>query len=405
MSTAAPIRIGVVGLRGRGSYLAQQYHRPPEMAVTALCDTDPDAFDARPERTKGLEAARYTDLDTMLREETLDWVLLATPDRTHHALTLKILRAGVHLFLEKPMCQTVDEADEIVRAVDETGRNLVVGCELRYAEPVEQFRALLREGTIGRILHGTCIDSIERGFSYFLRDYRKKKFSHGLLMQKGIHSIDLINDFVNSEPVRVFADGGLDYFGSGGAEREGLHCRDCGETETCPYYAGQIPSWSGDFLVKGEHARDHCVWDPTSDVEDNTVCVVNYASGVRLSYTEVHFAPDYRREFHFIGTEGRLSLVLDQTPMEGDSVDLQEEGREARITLRRRRQPPEDIPTSSPGGSHWGADDRMRDHLIEAIRQGGTIEPGVRAGRASVAVAAAALRSIETGLPVEIPRI
>jgi predicted dehydrogenase len=395
------VKIGAVGLMGRGSYLAGIYHNPPETEVVALCDCNEAAFDFHPERMNGINARRYLSSSEMYKKEKLDWILLATPDRTHHQLILEALRAGVNVFAEKPMAQTIDECDEICRVCRETGKIIVVGCELRFAAPVVKFRELLRGGAIGRIIHGYCVDSIERGFSYFLRDYRQKKWSNGLLMQKGVHSLDLINDLIDSMPVRVFADGGLDYFGQDEAMR-GKHCRDCERKDTCPDGAYQIPSWKGDFLEKGEHARDHCVYDPEADVEDNTAVIINYASGARVTYSEIHFAPEYKREFHFIGTEGRASLVMDQTPVKDEKVNLHESGREVSITITKRRERTVEVPVEMPTGGHWGADDRMRDAVLEAMVGRKQIEPGPRAGRDAVAIAYAALKSIESGLPYGI---
>lgn len=400
------VRFGVLSARSRGAYMAMIYNQHPNAKVVAIADPDPTAFDDGQERfARGgiTDFRKYHDPSEMLEKEkgNVDWIIVASPDHTHFEMTIKALKAGYHVFIEKPMCQTIEQADEIDRASAETGKNVVVGCELRYAQPVISFRELLRGGTIGRILHGYCVDSVEVGFTFFLRDYRKKKWATNLLLQKGVHSIDLINDFVGAEPVRVYADGGLDYFGQD-PKAAGKYCRDCEEKNTCPDSAYRVPSWKGKFMEKGEHARDHCVYDPASDVEDNTIVIINYANGVRVSYNEIQFSPEYKREFHFIGTDGRASLVLDQTTYRGKEVDIQAEGRRVILTITKRNQVTQRIETPLPSGSHWGGDHLMRDALVAATLKGESIHPDAAGGRAAMAIGYAAEKSVQAGVPVAI---
>ncbi len=403
-----PVRFGVLSARARGAYLAMIFHQHPRAEVLAIADPDPTAFDdgqPRYDRAGLTGFRRYNDsLELMAAEKgNLDWIIIASPDRTHHSLTLAALRHGYHVLVEKPMCQTLAEAEEIIRVSEETGQQVVVGCELRYASPMQQFRRLLREGAIGRILHGYCIDSVERGFTYYLRDYRKRQWSGSLLLQKGVHSLDLINDFVDSQPERIYADGGKDLFGRDPA-CAGRHCRDCAEQTTCPYSAYQVSSWNGNFLARGEHARDHCVFDPAADVEDNTIILIRYANGIRVSYNELHFAPDYRREFHFVGTDGKASLVLDQSRRDDEPVELQEDGGRASITITHRHKSPCSIPVERSQGGHWGGDERLRDALVEAALAERRMRPDARDGWAALAICHGAHESMASGLPITINR-
>lgn len=383
------LRIAVISAQGRGAYLAQAYDQHPRCRVVAIADRNPEAFQNGRERLEGIAYQPYGDVAEMIGKESPDWLFVASPDRTHHALTLLGLRAGCHVYVEKPMCQTITQADEICRAAEEAGRQVTVGLELRYAVPVVKLREMLRGGAIGKLITGYCVDSVGRGFTYFRRDYRKREFSGGLLLQKGVHSIDLINDFVDSEPSRVYATGGKDFFGQD--ERyAGRFCRDCDERETCPYaFAADQPA-----MERGEHAKDHCVWDPAADVEDNTLVLTDYHNGARVSYHEIHFTPDYKREFTFIGSEGRVSLVMGQTEDENGVIHL-----------HRLHEEPEVIRAAPGGGGHYGADDLMRDAVIEAALRGEGARPNARDGRGSVAIAAGAVASIDTGAPVSIPAL
>jgi predicted dehydrogenase len=382
------------------------YNRHPSAAVTAIADPSEEAFKAGAERRKAggiTEFRKYLDPEEMFRKEKgkTDWMIIASPDDTHYEMSRKALEEGFHVFVEKPFCQTLEQADHLISLAESKKLRLVVGCELRYAEPVRIFKERLARGDAGKIITGYCIDSISKGYTYFLRNYRQKRFSRNLLFVKGIHSLDLIRCFLPSDPVQVYAQGGKDFFGTD-PEFRGRFCRDCLFSSDCPYSAFTVPSWGGEFGPKGPDARDHCVWDPSSDAEDNISLTVRNADGTGYTFHEIHFAPQYTREFHFIGTTGKLSLVLDQTPY-GTGEPFSDSGT-ASISLTRRNLPEESENIPAAPGSHWGGDERMRDALITAFLSGNTISPDGREARASLAVAAAAELSMNRNGPVKIPQ-
>lgn len=393
----ANVKLAVIGAKGRGAYLAQMYNRPPDVKVIAIADKNPDAFEQGRERLDkgGCDYRPYTDVDAMLAKENPDWVFIASPDRTHYELTMKSLRTGCNVFVEKPMCQTIEESDEVCRAARKLNRHVVVGLELRYSEPVIRFRELLHSGAIGQVAHGNCIDSIGRdtmGYTYFLRDYRWLKYSHGLFMQKGIHSIDLINHFVDSAPRRIFASGRKVYFGRDQA-KAGKFCRDCEEIDTCRHSAWRRWSREHGYPPRDDHAPDHCAYGTDTDVEDDTSVIAEYGNGARVTFAEIYFAPVYQREFHFWGTEGRASLIVQQKPKNFARIEIQTHTDDS----------PHVEEVGMTPGSHWGADELMRDRMIEAMKRGETIEPGPLAGRHATAFAQAATESIHSCLPVDIP--
>ena len=403
------MRFAVLGAGGRGAFMAKLYGEHPDVELLAMSDPNPKTFESEKNRTdikNYISVRKYVNSLEMFEKEKgkIDWVLVASPDFTHHEMIIAALKNGYNVFTEKPMCLSIKDADDICRIAAETGKQVVVGCELRFAAPVVKFKEILSSGAIGKILHGYCVDSVSRGFTYFLRYYRWKKYSLGLLMQKGVHSIDLINFFVDAEPVRVYADGGLDYFGQE-KTKAGKYCRDCSEKDICEYSAVKR-----DVVLreKGELCQDHCVFGSDTDVEDNDILIINYSNGVRLSYNEINFAPEYKREFHFVGTEGRASLVMDQTPelKEQRASNANLSGKAVSITVVKRNHPPEDIALDMPvgGGGHWGGDERMRDELIKAILSGKKIKPDECDGRMSTAIVFAANESMEKQMPVLIEK-
>ncbi len=405
MQKRKEMEIGIIGVRGRGSYLAMLYNQHKNAQVVAAADPDPAAFEAAKDRFRegGITDLHcYSDAGEMILKEKagMDWIFIASPDRTHYGYAREALVNGYHVFIEKPMCTSRIEADELIRTAKENKKHAVVGVELRFAEPVIQFKDLLQSGEIGDILHAVCLDSISKGFTYFLRDYRKKQWSKSLVYQKGIHSLDLLSFFSGSSPKRVFADGSKDFFGKK-KQYAGRFCRSCVEEKKCPYSAYRVRSWKSDFGQEGEHAKDHCVYDPAADVEDNMALLINYKNGLRATYNAVYFAARYSRRFHFFGTGGEAILILDQSAYEGIDGRGWDEGGVGKIILLHNKKNDEVRIFSNDGLSHWGGDHAMRDYLVKKVLSGTKseerIRPDVQDGRDALAICEAALLSFTSG--------
>lgn len=393
---AGKLGIGIIGGMGRGPAVGMLFNLTGRAEVRAVADLNPAAFEVGRERFEagGAKPDLYTDTAAMLQRRDLDWVIVGTPDRTHCALAKQVIESGHNVLVEKPMTQTLSEADQLCALVAKAGVRLVVGCELRYSAFADTYRRLLRDGLIGRPVTGNFIDHIGTGYTFFLRDYRRKEWSRGLQTQKGIHSIDLINDFADAAPVRVYASGGLDFFGRR-ADAEGRHCRDCPSARECPYsfHTVESPTWvKGGPRERGAHAFDHCVFKPDTNAEDNMQVQIEYDSGFRCVYTAVYFAPKYEREFLIWGTKGSLHGVM---------------GTETRITFSpftaKARPTPQEIAVEAAGGAHHGADERFVRAIIDATGRDAPLRPNALDGRAAVAVTEAAQRSMESHQAVEIP--
>src|SRR5215212_10040341 len=108
------IRVGVAGLGYWGPNLARNFAGLPGCELAWLCDADPQAL----ERVgASIPSARRTgELDDLLADDELDAVVLATPVPTHAALAERVLGAGKHCFVEKPLATNVADAERVVAA-------------------------------------------------------------------------------------------------------------------------------------------------------------------------------------------------------------------------------------------------------------------------------------------------
>lgn len=127
------IKLGIVGL---GS-VAQIIHLPilealsDRYEVSAICDISRELLDAMGERYA--VAGRYTEVGAMLREAELDAVFILNSNEYHAENALEALQAGKHVFIEKPICFTLREAEAIAKARDEAGVQVMVGYMRRFA--------------------------------------------------------------------------------------------------------------------------------------------------------------------------------------------------------------------------------------------------------------------------------
>jgi predicted dehydrogenase len=141
------VKIGVVGLGYWGPNLARNFSRLAELAW--LCDSSPELVERHSAGHPG--ARTTTSLDDLLADATLDSVALATPVPTHAALAERVLRAGKHCFVEKPLAQSAEEAERVVQAAQESGCVLMVGHLLEYHPGVELLKRLIDSGELGEI--------------------------------------------------------------------------------------------------------------------------------------------------------------------------------------------------------------------------------------------------------------
>jgi predicted dehydrogenase len=142
-------KIGVAGLGYWGPNLARNFDRLPDAELTWLCDESEERLARHGAAFPG--ARTTTSLDDLLADETLDAVVLATPVPTHARLALKVLEAGKHCFVEKPLAQSVEEAERVVAAARAAERVLMVGHLLEYHPGVEALKQLVDAGELGDV--------------------------------------------------------------------------------------------------------------------------------------------------------------------------------------------------------------------------------------------------------------
>ncbi len=188
-------RIGVVGLGYWGPNLARNFDRLPEAELTWLCDASEDA---RARWGEQFPEARVTgELDDLLADDELDAVAVATHVPSHAELAQRVLRAGKHCFVEKPLAQSVAEAEAVVEAAREAGRVLMVGHLLEYHPGVERLRELIDEGELGDVRY-VYSNRLNLG---------KLRSDENALWSLGAHDVSVLLRLAGEEPYECRAVG------------------------------------------------------------------------------------------------------------------------------------------------------------------------------------------------------
>ena len=190
-----PVTVGVVGLGYWGPNLARNFDALPQVELRWLCDS---AEPARSRWAPQFPGARMTaELDELLADAALDAVVIATEVPTHAQLALCVLAAGKHCFVEKPLAQSVAEAELVVAAAQEQGRVVMVGHLLEYHPGVERIKALADSGQLGRI-HYLYSNRLNLG---------QLRQDENALWSLGAHDVSVVLRVAGEEPHELQAFG------------------------------------------------------------------------------------------------------------------------------------------------------------------------------------------------------
>ena len=141
--------IAIVGYGYWGPNLLRNYMEIPGATVKWVCEQRRDALDRACLRYPSVGAT--TDFEEALNDDAVDAVVIATPITTHYPLAKAALMAGKHVFVEKPMTASADEAMELIDLADESGLTLMVGHTFVFSPPVRKVKELIDSGELGEI--------------------------------------------------------------------------------------------------------------------------------------------------------------------------------------------------------------------------------------------------------------
>ncbi|MEA2398033.1 MAG: hypothetical protein QOK25_1589 [Thermoleophilaceae bacterium] len=193
--TDQPIQVGVVGLGYWGPNLARNFDRLPGADLRWICDASDES---RARWALQFPTARATaELDDLLSDPQLDAIVVATPVPSHAKLAERVLEAGKHCFVEKPLAQSLADAEQVASAARESDRVLMVGHLLEYHPGVEKLKQIADSGDLGDI-HYVYSNRLNLG---------KLRADENALWSLGAHDVSVILRLAGEEPLEVQAHG------------------------------------------------------------------------------------------------------------------------------------------------------------------------------------------------------
>lgn len=263
-----PIRLAIVGTGHRAWAHLAILKALPQFQVVALADPTPDNLDRA--ATLAPSAKTYTDYRKLLAERNdIDAVVVITPSFLHADVTVAALNRGLPVLCEKPIATSVEDANRMIEASKKSGKLLYIGFQKRLVPVTAKMQQLAAAGEIGKIefVSGNLFrgDWNPQSWKYtdpktgVATNWRYLTHTEGsALLEDGIHEIDVLNWMINDRVARVTASGGNNVY----KQRETI---------------------------------------------DHAALIVEYESGIKLSFDFCLFAPNAGpsgRRMVLIGSEG-----------------------------------------------------------------------------------------------------
>jgi predicted dehydrogenase len=182
-----PLKLGIAGLSTAATWVLRESLALPFIQVRAAADHRVDALDRF--RTE-LDAQVFDDIEEMCRKADVDAVLIGTPPaaRAEHAIIAA--GAGKHVIVEKPMALSVDEAERMNAAAEAAGVQLLCGHTHNFDPPIRKMAEIVQSGTLGPLCMINTWNFNE--FIYRPNSAQDLSLSHGLMLNQGIHQVDLV---------------------------------------------------------------------------------------------------------------------------------------------------------------------------------------------------------------------
>jgi predicted dehydrogenase len=189
------IKIGVIGYGYWGPNLVRNFSETPGITVASVADLDPKKLEIVQKRYPGVKTtSRFQDL---LESKDIDAIAIATPVNSHFELGMAALKAGKHLWLEKPMTETSEQARKLVDEAEKRKLVLIVDHTFIYTGAVRRMGDMVKSGELGQILY---YDSTRINLGLFQRDV-------SVIADLAVHDFSILDYLLGEQPVAVSAVG------------------------------------------------------------------------------------------------------------------------------------------------------------------------------------------------------
>ena len=334
--------VAVLGAGGRGYTYAKFFNNRKEFKVVSACDFNPKQLDKMKMAYDIDNNMLFNDEEVFFEQKRADILVIATCDNVHVRECIRAMEMGYDVLLEKPISDSKEEIEELIKVKNETGRTVIVCHVLRYSNAVRILDDVLATGVLGDLI---AIDHIERVVFWhqaqaYVRIQKMYNDSQApTILAKCCHDLDLIQHFARSRCKSVSSIGSLRHFRAENAPEGATdRCIDCPHIDSCVFSAKRIYidywkqrgcpkfSWpwtkvslqnpnTEESLCEGikNSVYGECVYkcgvEDNPHVVDNQIVQMNFENGVVASL-KMLFTAEPGRRINFFGTRGEI--IYDQ---------------------------------------------------------------------------------------------
>ncbi|MBN2305280.1 MAG: Gfo/Idh/MocA family oxidoreductase [Anaerolineae bacterium] len=310
------MKIVQVGIGGMGSAWLRTIQASDEVEFAAWVEVNDTIADEQAAKYGLDRALIFKTLDEALNVVEADGLIDVTPPQFHRAISLAALDAGIPVLSEKPLADTLDAAQEIVRKADQTGVLHMVAQNYRYSVPAQTVKRLLDSGELGAV--GSVAVQFYKGphFGGF-----REQMPYPLIIDMAIHHFDMLRFFLDRDPVSVFGrswNPPWSWFGG-----------DASASVSFGFEGGISASYDGSWCATGRETSWNGSWRLDCEkgviiLDDDAVSVQRWTGvdGFQNVNTEIERVPDVAmprtaqayllHEFYTAVTEGILPATTCQ---------------------------------------------------------------------------------------------
>jgi predicted dehydrogenase len=290
-------RIGVIGLGQRIAHVLRAMEEVGwKLNVAGYVDPAPVGLPILAEREIA-PGRPYSGIAALFADGPFDLVMIGSPNHLHYEHLLATFEAGFPVFAEKPIVRTEDESFALARHLaDEKIPPLYIGLVMRSMPIVRETIARVDSGQLGELVSMDATEHLppEHG-AYLARNWRRKEAWGGsYFLDKVCHDFDIFARLAGARAMRVASFGGKRIFHSGRKDVPRAYSDGTGA------YALRDAGWAG--------AND--AFHSDMDVADHQTAIVEYASGMQLSFHSNSHVSLGERRWYIAGTEGTLIADL-----------------------------------------------------------------------------------------------
>jgi predicted dehydrogenase len=305
-----------------------------------------------------------------------DAVIITTPDHLHYGPAMAALAMGYDLLLEKPIAQTWNECNDILKLAIKKDAIVAVCHVLRYTAYFRKLKEIMDSGLLGDIVSIQHMEPVlhqHMAHSYVRGNWRNTKESNFMLNAKSCHDLDILRWTINKHCTRVSSFGSLKHFKEKNApEGSTMRCTDgCKAEATCPYSALKIyyrnrtylhhfdlqsQGDKGDEILKNlkEGPYGRCVYHCDNDVVDHQILNLEFENEITAAFSMEAFTSYSGRRTRIMGTMGDIVGDEDTLIVSNFRTDKQEVWDSSKVKI---------------DSGHGGGDYGLAHDFIQAVSQ------------------------------------